>query len=87
MGEMAETFNAMKAHKKEQREARAMVNAETLRELGIPAVEQSKHVYRVNTPHGAVMYYTSSNTWQHKGKVGRGDVHAFKFWLTKRGLL
>lgn len=85
MGDMADTFRAMKAHKAEQREARAVVNIDALHKLGIPAVEQSKNVFRLKTAEGTVMYYVSSNTWQHKGKVMRGDVTAFHGWLKNKG--
>jgi uncharacterized membrane protein (DUF106 family) len=86
MGDMAEVFNDLKAYKKEQREARAAVNTEALAKLGMAAREQSKNVFRIDTEQGAVMYYVSSNTWQHKGKVARGTAQDLKNWLRKRGL-
>lgn len=87
MGDMAAVFNDLKEYKREQREERASANMEQLVALGIPAQEQSKNVFRLNTEYGTVMYYVSSNTWQHKGKIARGTVHDFKNWLVKRGML
>lgn len=87
MGDMAEVFNGLKQYKKEQREARGQRNSALLADAGIPAREQSKGVWRVNTEQGTVMYYVSSNTWQHKGNVARGSVNDFKNWLSKRGML
>lgn len=81
MGDMADTMNALKAYHKEKREAKAKVNISKLERMGIPAREQSKNVFRIDTEHGAVMYYPPSNKWQHRGKVHRGDVQAFKGWL------
>lgn len=83
MGEMAQVFNDMKAATKERREKRAVVNIAALTALGVAAREQSKNVFRVDTDWGAVMYYPSSNTWQHKGKTHRGDVQAFTTWVNK----
>lgn len=81
MGDMAEDLNALKQYKKEQRQARAEVNIEKLKELGIPATEQSKNVFRVETIHGAVMYYPPSGKWQHRGRVERGTLEQFRDWL------
>lgn len=87
MGDMAAVFNDLKEYKREQREERASANMEQLVALGIPAQEQTKNVFRLNTEYGTVMYYVSSNTWQHKGKIARGTVQDFKNWLTKRGMI
>lgn len=87
MGDMAQVFNDMKAATKERREKRAVVNIEALTKLGIPAREQGKNVFRVDTEWGAVMYYPSSNCWQHKGKTHRGDVNKLHAWLHSQGFL
>lgn len=87
MGDMAAVFNDLKEYKREQREARAVVNMQALEKLGIAAREQSKNVFRIDTEYGTVMYYVSSNTWQHKGKVARGTSQDLKNWLTKRSML
>lgn len=81
MGDMAEEMNALKQYHKEQREEKAAVNIDKLQQMGIPALEQSKNVFRIDTEHGAVMYYPPSNKWQHRGRVHRGDVKSFKGWL------
>lgn len=78
---MAEEMNALKAYHKEQRAHRAVINIDRLKELGIPAREQSKNVFRVDTEHGAVMYYPPSNKWQHRGRTYKGDVISFQGWL------
>lgn len=87
MGDMREEFDALKAYHKERRAERASVNIAQLQELGVPAVEQSKNVFRVQTCDGAVMYYPASNKWQHRGKVFLGVVLDFQGWLRNRGYL
>ena len=78
MGDMREEFDALRAHLGAKRAARAVVNIESLRVLGVPATEQSKNVFRVNTPSGAVMYYPTSGKWQHKSRVMWGNVQALQ---------
>ena len=82
MGDMREEFDALKQYKREQKTKRHDHNVEVLfGESEIPAREQSKNVWRVDTAAGAVMYYPATNCWQHKGKTMRGDVHAFINWF------
>ncbi len=79
MGELFRDWDKMKAERKAKRHDH---NVEVLlSEAEIPAREQSKNVWRVDTPAGAVMYYPATNCWQHKGKTMRGDVHAFVAWF------
>lgn len=84
MGDMAEVFNDLRKAKQEQRAKRAEVNVEALQVLGVDAKEQSKNVFRIDAEYGTVMYYPSSSCWQHRGKIMRGDVQAFKQWLAKQ---
>lgn len=81
MGDMAAVFNDLRKAKQEQRAKRSEVNVQALHELGITAQEQSKNVFRIETGHGAVMYYPSSSCWQYKGKIIRGNVLWLKQWL------
>lgn len=69
MGDMREEFDALKEHHKNEREARAAVNVESLAKLGIPAYEQSKNAYRVDTTAGAVMYYPTSRASRSIGRL------------------
>ena len=86
MGDMAEVFNEMKQYKKEQRDTRADINEKKLMALGIDAKMQSKNVYRIEfAEREVVMYYLSSNSWQHRGKVYRGTPEQLKNWLKMRG--
>ena len=85
MGDMADVFNDMKKFKKEQRDTRAAINEKKLMALGIDAKLQSKNVYRIEfTEREVVMYYLSSNSWQHRGKVYRGTPEQLKSWLKTR---
>jgi len=85
MGDMREEFDALKAWKKERKEKRHDHNVEQLLTDGnVPAREQSKNVWRIDMPAGAVMYYPATNCWQHKGKVYRGDVASFIGWYKKQ---
>lgn len=85
MGDMAEVFNGYREHKKEQRDTRADINAKKLLALGIDAKLQSKNVYRIEfAEREVVVYYPSSNSWQHRGKVYRGTPEQLKSWLKTR---
>ena len=82
MGDMAEVFKEYREYKKEQRDTRADINAKKLLALGIGAKLQSKNVYRIEfAEREVVMYYLSSNSWQHRGKVYRGTPEQLKTWL------
>ena len=86
MGDMAEVFKEYGEYKKEQRDTRAAINAKKLTALGIDAKMQSKNVYRIEfAEREVVMYYLSSNSWQHRGKVYRGTPEQLKSWLKRRG--
>lgn len=85
MGDMAEVFKEYGEYKKEQRDTRAAINAKKLTALGIDAKLQSKNVYRIKFAEREVMYYLSSNSWQHRGKVYRGTPEQLKSWLKRRG--
>ena len=87
MGDMAEAFNDMRVHKRLQREKRSEVNEETMRALGIPARLRSKGVFRIDSEQGCVMYYPSTNKWQHKAKVMQGTPEQLKGWLQNKGFL
>ena len=85
MGDMADVFNDMKKFKKEQRDTRAAINEKKLMALGIDAKLQSKNVYRIEfAEREVVMYYLSSNSWQHRGRVYRGTPEQLKSWLKRR---
>lgn len=85
MGDMAEVFKEYGEYKKEQRDTRAAINAKKLTALGIDAKLQSKNVYRIEfAEREVVMYYLSSNSWQHRGKVYRGTPEQLKSWLKTR---
>ena len=82
MGEMAEVFKGLKEYKKEQRDTRADINAKKLLVLGIDAKMQSKNVYRIEfAEREVVMYYLSTNSWQHRCRVYRGTPEQLKSWL------
>ena len=86
MGDTAEVFKEYREYKKEQRDTRAAINAKKLTALGIDAKMQSKNVYRIEfAEREVVMYYLSSNSWQHRGKVYRGTPEQLKSWLKMRG--
>lgn len=87
MSEAIEDIKALSELHKAERQVKAEVNIEQLTKLNIPAREQSKNVFRVDTKEGAVMYYPTSGKWQHKGKVFWGQVGDFKNWLKKQKML
>ena len=82
MGDMAEEMNALKKFHKEERQQKAEMNIFLLESLGIPAFEQSKNVFRIDHLElGTVMYYPSSNKWQHRSRIHQGNVNSFQGWL------
>lgn len=81
MSEMAEGMRELRRATLARRAERAVVNTSQLAVLGVAAEEVQLNVYRVQTTRGAVMYYPSSNKWQHKGRVMRGDVQSFAQWI------
>ena len=83
MGDMVEKMQALQQVQKERRQEKASVNIEQLTAMHIPAKEQSKNVFRVDTNQGAVMYYPPSGKWQHRGRVMKGDVMQFREWLRR----
>lgn len=46
-----------------------------------------KGCYRLTTREGAVMYYPTTNKWQHKGRTFTGDIQEFHQWLKTQRLL
>ena len=85
--ETIEDYQALTEARKNWKNEVAAVNVELLKSMNIPAYEQSKNVFRIDTSQGAVMYYPTSGKWQHKGKTLRGDVKAFRDFLKKTGKL
>lgn len=60
---------------------------EDFRQHNIQAVEESKNQYRIDTDHGPVIYYAKRAKWQHRGRVGTGQLAEFQVWLKKHGML
>ena len=71
--------------KRKQKES--AINRETLAAAGIPMEEKSTNVFRLETEYGAVVYYPSSNKWQHHGRTYSGTVAQLKQWLQSKGYL
>lgn len=87
MSDTIDDMNALKDARKHWATERAEANLGALKQLGIDVYEQSKNVFRMDTPHGAVMYYPTSGIWQHKGRTNRGGVSDFKTWLKNKHFL
>jgi hypothetical protein len=87
VSETIDDMNALKEARKHWRNEDAAANLETLKQQGIEVYEQSKNVFRMDTQHGAVMYYPTSGTWQHHGRTHKGTVQHFKTWLKNKHFL
>lgn len=87
MGETTDDFNALKEFLKNERQGTAEINIVKMQSLNIPAREQSKNVFRVDSVRGAIMYYPTSSKWQHVGKIYHGSVEDFRAWLKRRNFL
>ena len=85
--ETVEDYKALKEAQRTWKNEHAEVNIELLKSLNIPAYQQSKNVYRVDTFHGALMFYPTSSKWQYRGKTYKGDVNALREFLKKIGKL
>lgn len=57
-----------------------------LRGMGLAFTQSGKGVYRLNTPHGAVMYYATRSRWQHRGRTATGTPEEMRQWLRQRGV-
>lgn len=87
MSEMMECMKDIAEARKSNRSKVAERNVTELKRLSIPAVEQSKNVWRIDGPLGAVMYYPTSNKWQHHSRTKAGSVADLRSWLQKNGYL
>jgi len=82
-----EDYKALKEARKTWKEEAAVSNLESLKQLGILMIEQSKNVFRMDTTQGAVMYYPGTGSWQHRGRINRGSVQDFRTWLKNKHFL
>ena len=80
-------YKAMNDDTKSRKAVRLGQNIAALRATGLAFTERSENVWRMDTEWGAVMYYPATNTFQHKGKTGHGDVPSLVRWLHKLGLM
>lgn len=63
------------------------MDLEELTKLHIPAKEQGKNIYRVDTQFGTVIYYSAKDMWLHKGRHYEGSIEEFRAWLKKQKLI
>jgi hypothetical protein len=89
VSDTADDYRALKAHHRERRDLQAEANIKQLAKLRIKMYMQSVNVWRMDPGPGKrpVLYYPSSNKWQHKGKITHGTPQQFKQWLTERGYI
>ena len=87
MSDATEGYRDLKEAQTYWKTEQAVVNLEALKQLGIEVYEQSKNVFRMDTQHGAVMYYPTTGVWQHKGRTTRGSVQDFRTWLKNKHFL
>lgn len=60
------------------------VTEESLHQLGIPAQEQSKNVFRIEFgDRQTAMYYPTSGKWQYRGKTHRGSPEELGQWFQR----
>ena len=84
MGDMAETFSAMRAHNKARRAAVYERNLKTLMANSV-FMEQSKGVWRFNGLKGTIMYYPASGRVMFKSQVVRMPATKIDDWLIAEG--
>lgn len=76
-----EEAREIRQHRRDVRMKRAGVAADLLKKHNIPAIEQSRNVFRIDSDAGTIMYYPSSKKWQLKTKTFRGSFEAFLNFL------
>jgi hypothetical protein len=62
----------------------ARANIEKLAAAKIPFIEQSRNTLRIVTENGPVMYYPSTNKWQHQGRNHLGDADTLIAWIRRK---
>nr|ELR5040959.1 hypothetical protein [Providencia stuartii]ELR5082975.1 hypothetical protein [Providencia stuartii] len=75
MGDMGDVFRAMKEHVKERKEERLRNNTEQLKYIDIPYTRDSSGTIHFQTKKGKVLFYPSTNKYQHKRSVKRGGLN------------
>jgi hypothetical protein len=84
MSDEIEVLNALKAEQRNRRDHKAVINADVLKASKLPFIEQSKNVFRSDLRAGVVMYYASSDKWQHRGKVYQGTIEELITWIRNK---
>jgi len=84
MSEVAEDMQALDAFKRNEKAEREKENLSTLIEAGIVFTSHQKGVVRVQAADALVIYYPSTDKWQYRGRVIKGDANSFVVWLKSR---
>lgn len=77
MGDCAEDFKALKAYHKDKKAARQAENLKALQCSGLSYSTDSSGSIHVQTDKGKVIFYPTTNKYQHRDKVFYGDALAF----------
>ncbi|MDH2379208.1 hypothetical protein [Providencia rettgeri] len=74
MGDVGDDFRAYKEMVKERKAARLKNNTEQLKGIDIPYTRDLNGTIHFQTKKGKVLFYPSTNKYQHKRGVKRGGL-------------
>ncbi|EJD6508518.1 hypothetical protein M0I01_RS13025 [Providencia rettgeri] len=75
MGDMGDVFRAMKEQVKERKAARLKNNTEQLKDIDIPYTRDFNGTIHFQTKKGKVLFYPTTNKYQHKRSIKRGGLN------------
>lgn len=88
MGDMGEIFNDYKDIKRMQRADRAaeadVRKAPITKLVKNQLTVDGSGTWNIKLHTANLQYYPTKGTWQFKGKMYRGGIHAFERWLGKQ---
>lgn len=72
---MGDVFRAMKEQVKERKAARLKNNTEQLKDIDIPYTRDFNGTIHFQTKKGKVLFYPTTNKYQHKRSIKRGGLN------------
>ncbi len=83
--DMMDDFRALKAHRQEGKNRRYEENSAWFAaNMPTAQIDTTGKVARIEHRIGVIIYYLTTNRWQHLGKVRTGTPADFARWLGKR---
>ena len=89
MGDVGDTFNAIRAARKERRRANKPDNAQAIAESGVPhtVTNNGEAILFRQAGKPDADFYPSTGRWRSGGRTYNGGAVAFLRWYAKRGVI